>query len=193
VDFEGLFRSGDARQDNLRSRLFGLFSEEVVRFWADGDQAPYEELGRPTLWTGSAFTTLDFTLRSRSTGLMYVAEQKVELAFEGYRYLRLTSAAQIQHHATKRAFDWFLDLARDPTAHEVKVKARHCEVAGAILVWGAITPKGRASAIAAYGLADVLSLEDMLRDLQDRDDPAWRARVAELRDWADGLLAGLTW
>lgn len=45
--------------------------------------------------------------------------------------------------------------------------------------------------IAAYGFADVLSIEAMLDDLRAWGDPAWRARVTELREWSDGLFDGL--
>ena len=41
------------------------------------------------------------------------------------------------------------------------------------------------------GFADVLALEDMLRDLRDWEDLVWRARVDELRGWANGLFDGL--
>lgn len=104
----------------------------------------------------------------------------------------MAAASQIQHHAEKRAFLWFLEAARDPASHLVKVGARPTEVAGAILVWGAVTPEGRADAIQTYRFADVLALEDMLRDLRDWNDGAWRARVAEIRGWANGLFDGLT-
>ena len=40
-------------------------------------------------------------------------------------------------------------------------------IAGAILVWGVLTPEGRTAAMNRYGLADVLSVEDMLRDLAE--------------------------
>lgn len=193
MSFETLFRSDHAGRDNFRSRLFGMFNEEIVRHWAANEHAPYCDRGRPTLWAPPDFATLDFTLQSRADGRCYVAEQKVELAFDGYRYLRLTAASQVQHHATKRAFLWFLDTAREPASHLIKVKARPMEVAGAILVWGAVTPEGRADAMETYGFADVLAIEDLLRDLREWDDPAWRARVEEIRGWANGLFDGLTW
>ena len=31
------------------SRVFGIFSEEIVRIWAADPRAPFEDLGRPTL------------------------------------------------------------------------------------------------------------------------------------------------
>jgi hypothetical protein len=192
--FEDLFQSPDTRRDNFLARLFGMFSEDVVRHWSHDERAPYEDLGRPTLRSTiePGFATLDFALRSRADGGIYVAEQKAELAFEGYRYLRLTSASQIEHHAKGRAFAWLLDLARDPASHPVHVRAKPVEVSGAILVWGAVDAAGHADAMATYGFADVLSLEELLRDLRRWDPPDWRATVDQYRRWANELFDGLT-
>jgi hypothetical protein len=32
----------------------------------------------------------------------------------------------------------------------------------------------------------------MIQDLREWDDSAWRARVKEIREWANGLFDGLT-
>ncbi|MBX3030299.1 MAG: hypothetical protein KF809_09080 [Chloroflexi bacterium] len=188
--FEDVFRTPDVAQDNFRARLFGMFSEDIVRTWASNERAPYRYLGRPTLWTAPAYFTLDFLLERRADGLRFVAEQKAELAWEGYRYLRLVAADQLDHHRGT-AFTWFLDMARDPTSHVVRVGAKPVEVHGAILVWGATTAEGCASAVAVHGLADVLSLEEMLVDLRAWRDPVWRDRVDLLRRWSAGLFDAL--
>lgn len=83
-------------------------------------------------------------------------------------------------------------MAKDPESRLVKVKGRPTEFAGAIIIGGATTPEGRTAAMKTYGFADVLSLEEMLRDLRDWDDAAWRSRVAVFRGWADGMFDGLT-
>ena len=83
-----------------------------------------------------------------------------------YRYLRLVEPSQVARHAAKRAFAWLLDVARDPASHVVQVQGRPVEVAGAMLVWGAITAEGRTAAMDAFGFADVLSPEAMLDDLR---------------------------
>lgn len=189
--FEGLFRSEDLGRDAYRSRLFGLFSEEVVRHWCANDRSPYRNLGRPTLWSGTAYATLDFTLQSRTSHACYVAEQKAEMAWSGYQFLRLADAWQLTHHTGKRAFDWLLDFAKDSRSHSVRVNGRPLEASGAILIWGAITAAGREAVIEAYGFADVLSLEAMLDDLREWADPSWRAMVNELREWSVGLFDGL--
>ncbi len=186
-ELEALFRSGDAARDAFRSRLFGLFSEDIVRFWCRNDRAVYRDLGRPTLWKNGEYATVDFTLESRADGRRYAAELKSEMAFEGYRYMRLLDSSQLAHHSAKRAFAWLLELATSPTSFEVRVGARPVEVAGAILVWGATSPAGCADVMSKYGFADVLSLESMLQDLDSWSDPGWRSRVTELRAWSDGV------
>lgn len=186
-ELETLFRSGDSARDAFRSRLFGLFSEDIVRFWSRNERAPYRDLGRPTLWKDGQFATLDFTLESRADGLRYAAELKAEMAFEGYRYLRLIDAGQLAHHSTKRAFAWLLDLAAQRSTFEVHLAARPVEISGAILVWGASSPQGRAHVISEHGFADVLSLESMLGDLHEWADAGWQQRISELRTWSDGM------
>lgn len=189
---ECVFQSGDVGRDNFLSRLFGLFNEEVIRFWAGNPKAPYEDLGRPYL-RGADETyghTLDFTLRDRVSGRVYVAEMKCELAFDRYRYLRLTSTQQLEHHQGA-AFAKFRQMARDPRAWPVTVQGRPIEVHGAILVWGAATPEGRAAVVDGLGVHEVLTVEDALGDLLDWDDPVWRARVEQLAGWSRELLGWL--
>lgn len=186
--FERLFWTDNAARDNFRSRLFAMVSEEIVRAWGSNDQAPYRDVGRPTLWRGSKYFTLDFTLERRGDGKLFAAEQKAELAWASYSQLRLVSAEQVASHIGKPAFDWFLDLARSPDSSIAKLRARPVGIDGAILVWGAITEEGRNDAMSKFGFADVLSLEAMLADLRVWRDPSWHARIGELREWTNGLL-----
>ena len=190
LTFEDIFATRNARQDNFRSRLFGMFSEDIVRYWAANEQAPYACLGRPTIWDGSAFATIDFTLQARD-GRTFVAEQKAELAWMNYAYLRLERSDQIAHHEGKRAFDWFLEAAREPGRRIVKNNGKPIKVDGAILVWGAVTALGRAAAIADYGFADVLGLEEMLADLNAWQDLPGARRSKKLAGYASGLFEAL--
>lgn len=187
--FEDLFRTDKPARDKYLSRLFGLFSEEVVRYWCACSPADYEDLGRPTLRLPSQQRghTLDFTFRHRCTGRVYVGELKCELEFENYRYLRLTDTSQLEHHRSP-AFQTLLQAAREPEAFQVKVNGRPLRVDGAILVWGATTPAGSAAVRAAYGFADVFSVESMLDDLRRWAPASWRERVAELREWSMSLF-----
>jgi hypothetical protein len=93
--------------------------------------------------------------------------------------------------AGKRAVDWFLEAAREPGMRIVRNNGKPIKVDGAILVWGADTALGRAAAIADYGFADILGLEDMLADMNAWQDPAWTAHVDELASHAAGLFEAL--
>lgn len=191
MTFESIFKTGDIRRDNFRSRLFGMFSEDIVRFWARGD-APYRALeGRPTIYEGAGYATIDFTLERCADGRRFVAEQKAELAWAGYAYLRLDSAKQLDHHRGRPPFEWFLEAARDPTKRLVKTAGKVTPVDGAILVWGAVSAEGRADARAVFGLEDVLSLEEMLADLRARHDPDPAAHVGTLASYASELFDAL--
>jgi hypothetical protein len=137
LDLASFFRSSHSPRDKFLARLFGLFSEELVRDWCDDPRASYENLGRPTLNAPgeSRGSTLDFTLRDRATQRTYVSEMKVELEFEGYKYMTLERLDQLAHHRLP-AFQRFLQIARQPNAYEVRVAGKPMEVNGAILVLG---------------------------------------------------------
>lgn len=137
--FMEFFRSQDARRDNFLARLFALFGEETIRIWCRDPESPYEDLGRPTIYKqGEAARgqTLDFTLRSKQDGRIFVAEMKCEITFENYRSMILVDRSQLERHAAGRAFEMFLDLASAPETYKVMVKAKPISVAGSVLVWG---------------------------------------------------------
>ncbi len=192
IKFETIFRSGNPMRDKFLSRLFGLFNEEVARHWCRYPAALYEDLGRPTLRLPgeSRGHTLDFTLRNRETGKIFVAEMKCELEFENYRYLRLTGAWQLQHHRSA-AFQKFLRLAKDPEVFETRLGGRRIRVDGAILIWGAITPEGKAEVIAEHGFADVLSVEKMVNDLCQWKPDNWVKMIEQLKHWSNELYDAL--
>lgn len=68
------------------------------------------------------------------------------------------------------------------------MNGREQPVAGAILVWSAVSPEGRERVAQGFGFAAVLSLEEMLGDPRRWDDVARRARSPELRSWSNGLF-----
>ena len=187
--FDRFFRSAEPVRDKYLARLFALFAEQVVRAWCACPQAPYDDLGRPTLCDpGQRWGhTIDFTLRRRDSGRTYVAELKCELEYDGYRYLRLTGADQLRHHASA-AFGKFLRVARDPTALDVRCKGHPQPVHGAILVRGAVAPEGRAAATREYAFADVLAVEAMLADLHAWAPAGWTEFVGRHRRWTDELI-----
>lgn len=193
--FEALFKSSTPPRDKFLSRLFGIFSEDVVRHWCACPEAPYGDLGRPTLSSRGEVGrghTLDFTLKDRTYGRVYVAELKCELEYDSYRYLRLRlrERGQVEHHQGA-AFTKFLTAAREPDSMLVRVGGVPTSINGSVLVWGATTPDGKRSVQSTYGFADVLSVEEMLADLRRWGSESWTNRVAELRGWANELFDGV--
>ena len=192
MTFQSLFCSDSQARDKFFSRLFGIFNEEIVRCWGKAAQAPYEEMGRPTIKSIGAKrgSTLDFTLRSKSDGLVYVAEMKCELEYENYRYLTLESPSQLDHHS-KEAFRIFLDAAQNVSSYIVTVKGRPQAINGSILVWGRYTEEGRASVMDQHCFADVLSLETIISDLQTWHNQDYTVLIHKYETWCGELFAGL--
>lgn len=189
IDFDQIFHSEEPARDKFLSRLFGIFSEEVVRCWCSCLQAPYEDLERPTVYAFGEERghTLDFTLCHRQTGKIFVAEMKCELEFQNYRYLRLTGAWQLEHHRNT-AFLKFLHLAKHPGSYKIKVRGHEVGVEGAVLIWGAITPEGRQAVMEKYGVTDVLSVERIINDLCIWKPAGWTDMVSKLRQWSNQLF-----
>ncbi len=44
----------------------------------------------------------------------------------------LTDVAQLAHHSGKRAFDWLLDVAKDPNSHAARNNGRVQATSGAV-------------------------------------------------------------
>ena len=192
VKFQNLFQSVNRPRDKFLSRLFGVFNEEIVRCWCKDNQAPYRDLGRPTIKSASnpRGYTLDFAFQSKSSDAVYVGEMKCELEYENYRYLTLESPAQLAHHK-KEAFRLFLDIAHNVNHHIVTIGGKPQRVSGSILVWGSYTELGRASVTANYGLHDILSLESIIADLLAWENQAFIELLENYQTWSTELFTRL--
>jgi hypothetical protein len=185
-------RNGNPERAKFLSRVFGIFSEQVVSLWAADERAPYRNLGRPTLRTAedSKGHTLDFALKERSTGNIYVSEMKCEIEFQNFRYFILESAGQLDHHK-KPAFDAFLKAAHPSAGLIAYVGKKSIMSSGAILIWGAITPQGRADVMKAKGIHDVLSVDAICRNLAEWRPAAYAALIDQRSQWCQELFSGL--
>ena len=190
---QSLFQSPDNRpRDKFLSRLFGIFSEEIVICWTKDNQSPYKDLDRPTVKLAGEQRgcTLDFTLESKSDGQAYITEMKCELEYLDYQFLTLKSPKDLEHHSN-RAFQRFLDAAENPSQYTTTVHGKPKLISGSILVWGRCTEQGRSSVIATYGLHDVLSLEAIIADLIAWQNNDFVKLLDEYQQWTDYLFSGL--
>ncbi|HLI63156.1 MAG TPA: hypothetical protein VKV05_07130 [Terriglobales bacterium] len=192
--FQGLFRTDSSVRDKFLARLFGIFSEEIVRCWCEDARSPYEDLGRPTVkpkGEQGRGSQLDFTLRSRKDPKeVYIAEMKCWLEYENYRYLPLKDPQQLRWKGDK-AFELFLWGAKHPSQLTVTVNNESQSIDGSILVWSACSDEVRDSIVAEYGLRDVLSLEKIIAELVAQQNTGFLKLIEDRRTWAEYLFSGL--
>ena len=192
--FLSIFRQVDApiARGKYLSRVFGIFSEEIVRQWASDPRCPYENLGRPTLRKRGEMvgSTLDFTLRHKSTGKLYVTELKCEIEYQNYKYLVLSDIKQLDHHQ-KPAFFALLDAAIKNPEQQAFLNGKEVPIDGAILIWGAATPEGRRAIIDAQGFFDILTMAEIIYDLRSWGHEPYQALMEQRRSWANEMFDAL--
>ena len=184
-----IFRDSPPEKGKFLSRIFGIFSEEIIRIWARDKRSLYSiHDRRPTLYKENSKYTLDFLLEKN--GEIFVSEMKCEIQYQNYKYWRLVDTQQLQHHLKKRAFNLFLSLSRDPKSVIVKAGSR-IEIAGTVLVWGAATPKGIEAVKRQFGISDVLTVESCIRDLVNWSNQEYSEFLRMRERWLSSLFANL--
>ncbi len=163
--FRQLFMSPMSDRDKFLARLFGIFSEDIVRIWCKATWSPYSNLGRPRVVPPSSGKghTLDFTLQSKRDESIYVAEMKCWVEYQDYRFLTLCNVKQLEELESP-AFNAFLEVAQSPSRCKVSVNGKSQAISGAILIWGDVADSGRNDVKSTYKIVDVLSLKDIIND-----------------------------
>lgn len=181
----------DRIREKFLSRVFGIFSEQIVAIWTKDERSPYENLGRPTIKTSEGVRhILDFTLKQRASGNIYVSEMKCEIEYENFKYFVLKGVSQLTHHR-KPAFEALLRAARPAADQTIFVRSESIHTVGAILIWGAVSPEGRADVIEAKGFHDVLSIEEICVDLVSWKSTQYMALIDQRQKWCNELFIGL--
>lgn len=103
----------------------------------------------------------------------------------------------MKHHETKENFKLFLNLARNPHLYKISVKneenkkPKTYEIDGAILLWGKVNPNSKTEIKNEKGFYDILSLEDMINDLQSWNDQNYIDYVNKIQNWTNFLYNNL--
>ncbi len=193
--FCSLFKSSPQfrNRDKFLARLFGIFSEEIVKIWCESKDALYANLGRPRIFIPPSKKgyTWDFTLKSRNNGKIYVAEMKCWVEYQNYKFLTLQSVDQLTEFSSP-AFDVFLKAAKNPSRCKVKVEGETKPVAGAVLIWGDVSRAGRKSVKKRTGIAGVLSLKEMIDDLVTRGNTSYVDFLNKLNLWCNDFFKNLS-
>jgi hypothetical protein len=211
MDFYDIFdqkKQANSKRDKFLSRLFGIFSEEIVRTAFRSGQnksvVPFVDLGRPTLHikengqkTKERYT-LDFLLQD-AKGDIFVTEMKCELEYQGYKYLELNSKEQAMRHQKKPAFSHLLGLAEAIKLNQVNemyeitcngAPIEYDRLKGVALIWGKTTPAGVAAVKDIF--RHVISVEDVVNDSIKRNDKGYAELVEQYSGWCSGLFEKLS-
>ena len=71
------------------------------------------------------------------------------------------------------------------------MEGKSIQVVGSILVWGSVIGKGRAAVMKENGFKDVLSLEEIIAELQDWGSEDYRRLLADRAAWCQNLFEQL--
>lgn len=135
-NFRELFCQENQKKDNFLSRVFGIFSEEIVDFWLANRESKYVKIGRPTLYKKEMANgistqnkkensaTLDFLIMNKNDGKYFIVEQKNFLAYKKGTMALMNEDADSKFMVNfegwskaKRkstlAWDFFLDFSSD--------------------------------------------------------------------------------
>lgn len=182
---------GSSVRDKFLSRVFGIFNEQIIRTWCDNSKSPFQDLGRPSVYDldGKGYT-LDFLFKDRS-GKCFLGEMKCELEYQKYKYITLTGSEQLQHHEKRRAFQLFLETAKNPADYAIKCKGKKVSVDGSALVWGATSKSGTEEVKNMYGVSYIISTEEVISDLIKWEDKNYLNLINSHKKWSLELFSEL--
>lgn len=194
MNFKTVFgeKGADQNRGKFLSRIFGIFSEEIVRIWTRDPNCQFEDIGRPTIINGEINSryTIDFCFREKSTNAHFASEMKCEIEYENYKYFSLEHSSQLNHHK-KEAFKEFLEISKNPKSRVIKVNAREISINGGILVWGTGTEDGRELVKNEYKFHSVLFVSDMINDLISWKNSEYIELLCEREKWNSLLFQSL--
>lgn len=193
MDFVSLFKQDEAdrKRGKYLSRLFGIFSEDIVRIWAADEKCHYEDLGRPSIRFEDKTYTLDFTFQHKQSRKVYIVEQKCEIEFHNFKYFILDKKDQLSHHIkTKKAFVAFLEAAKKNII-SASISQQEIKIDGTILIWGVATPKGINDIKLEYKIDDIFTLEKIIDDLILWRNENFYKFVRNRIVWSNEMLNGL--
>ena len=182
---------GKSRRDKFLSRMFAIFSEDIVRAWCANKHSPFTDLGRPTVYDSDGkYYTLDFLLKD-CNGNIFLTEMKCEIEYQKYSFLTLSHEGQLSRHRKKRAFQLLLEIASNPSMFQIKCNKKLVNVAGSALVWGRVSINDEQAFLNIYSLSHIISVESAIEDLVYWRDQTYYELIGKHELWCEQLFAGL--
>ena len=195
MDLFEIGKTNNIKRDKFISRFFGIFSEEIANIYFCSPYSEYTNLGRPNISINNKQYILDFTLKNKNNGKIYICEMKCEMQYMNYKRLELNDVSQIHSHK-KEAFKVFLDIAKNAENYVIKIGKDMINANGIILLWGKITRKTeKIKYIKEYfNISDILSLEDMINIMNNKNYKEYLVFLDEKKIWVnsffDSILKG---
>ncbi|MDC0136801.1 hypothetical protein OAI26_09215, partial [Sulfitobacter sp.] len=75
--------------------------------------------------------------------------------------------------------------------YAVRIKGNEAKINGAILVWGAVSSNAKSEVMDDKGFHDILSVEEICRDLVEWRNPEYLEMIEQYRVWSNRLFDGL--
>lgn len=187
---------------NFLSRIYGVFSEEIVKIWCDNENnKEFEYIGKPHINIGNRKPLeLDHLLKSKNT--YFIVEQK---NFHGYKNGKLASmedtdsffknfetwSKEKSKNQKSKAWDIFINFREHPK--EVKYNGESFPDIKTLLIWSKGTPEGKRKFIenSGIGVSEVLFLLDIKNDLIQWDDQKYKELIKGKKEWIDELFNDL--
>ena len=156
---------------HILSRVFAIFSEDIMRLYFNGVNSKYSDLGRPSRKKGRDGPVWDFTIED--DGKLYVAEMNCEISLDGYKYACLDSEKWVKRQEDSNNFGVLMKIAKGEDRKPVRISSSTDKALrdgfvpdGVVIIWGSVDSSTRQSLIAKYDkLHDVLSVEDAISKL----------------------------
>jgi len=103
MDLFEIGKTNNIKRDKFISRFFGIFSEEIANIYFCSPYSEYTNLGRPNISINNKHYILDFTLKNKNNGKIYICEMKCEMQYmkgtsKNHHYQRVSSSFSFQNY-----------------------------------------------------------------------------------------------
>lgn len=204
MDFSKILQLSKRKKDikirnSFIAKVFGAFNEDIVRIWANRNNSKYKNLGRPTIYRNNEGkrNTLDFTMKERKTGKIYISEMKSWISYKNNKFLELNKSIDLLSiNDIPESLRWFLNVGNDISNYDVNVngpelKKEKVIPEGTILIWPKFKSEDKDYCLKKYRLFDLLSLENIIIDLNNEKNEEYFLLLKEKEDWFNALISGL--
>ena len=184
MELQKIFKNADEKQNNLLTRVFGIFSEEIINCWLAYPDCEYKNLGRPSIYKKNERpSTLDFLFEKKkgtNKGALYIVEQKCLFSYNKGNLLCMTET-NLEHFEKwstqkakySKAWKDFREIHSYLKNEDVVIKWKGStpeltkKVVGNILIWGKWMDNTKH---ADPKIDKIISMESIMNEMNEWDN-----------------------